>query len=350
MKSIALFFKVSFLSFLISCVLSCKEDEPLVEPTLSDKTFSVNENSPNATVVGLVADTGDNTNLEYSIVGGDPERVFSLDIVTGQLTVAKTQLLDFETNAVFDIAIRVVDKRSKLDGVGQALVNVKNVIEIPSLGLVAHYTFQNGQSFDVSGNGNNGTNTSVVSSVDRFGATGQALLFDSPNDFVKVTNPSFLNNAKGTFIAWVRFATVDHTQYIASVGDEGSIESYISFIRLDPARHVLGIYQRELGLANWVEGTTLIQSGKYYQVVMQSDGFSWSIYIDGVREELSVRGGSNTGKWISKLPGIDNFVIGSAIIQQPYTIPNFSGTIDEILLYDRALTECEIVSLYNDTK
>jgi hypothetical protein len=221
---------------------------------------------------------------------------------------------------------------------------------IPSNGLVAHYTFNGGNADDKSGNNNHGTISMASFTSDRFGEENESVLFNSEDDFIKVTNPSFLDSDKGTFVAWVKFQDIDHTQYIASVGDEGSIDNYISFIRLDGVTHTLGIYQREPAAANWVDGSTVITEDTYYHVVMRSDGQEWSIYINGNKETLSIRGGSNAGKWISQLNSIDNFVIGSSIILPPYTIPYMSGIIDEVLMYDRPLSESEIRKLYNNTK
>jgi len=221
---------------------------------------------------------------------------------------------------------------------------------IPTKGLVAHYTFKGGNANDKSGNNNHGTTSTVSFTSDRFGVANESVLFDSENDFVKVTNPSFLNSDKGTLVAWVKFDKVDHVQYVASAGDEGSTENYISFLRLDPARHTLGIYQRGPHEANWIDGTTIIGENAYYHLVMLSNGTEWSIYVNGVKEKLSIRAGDNTGKWIRQLNSIDNFVIGSSKLLAPYTIPYLSGNIDEILLYDRPLTDKEIEELYMTTK
>ncbi|MCJ7447219.1 MAG: LamG domain-containing protein [Bacteroidales bacterium] len=217
---------------------------------------------------------------------------------------------------------------------------------IPKEGLVAYYSFEGGNANDLSGNYNNGVISGATPSVDRFLKPNDSFHFKKVSDYIKVNNPNFLNNNVGTFAAWVKFDNLDHVQYVASVGDVNSIENYISFIRLDPSSRTLGIYQREPGLANWINGTTIIFPDIYYHVVMLSDGFSWSIYINGKKEELNVMNGSNTGKWISDLPSIDNFVIGNCIIQQPYIVPYITGNIDLVLLYNRTLTESEINKIY----
>lgn len=217
-------------------------------------------------------------------------------------------------------------------------------------GLVAHYSFKGGIAGDLTGNGNNGTISGSTSVTDRLGRSNESMKFNSSDDYIKVNSPSFLTNNEGTFAAWVKFDDLGHTQYVGSVGDEQSIESYLSFLRIDGTEKKVGLYQREAGAANWLKGTTVLQTNTYYHLVMLSTGTEWKIYINGQPETLSIVGGGNNGKWISDLAGIDNFVIGSSIIQAPYTIPYLSGNIDEVRLYNRALSQSEITALFNTTK
>ncbi len=175
----------------------------------------------------------------------------------------------------------------------------------------------------------------------------ESFQFNDIDDYIKVDNPNFLGNEKGTFLAWVEFDDIDHTQYVGSVGDINSIENYISLLRLDPGSHTLGVYQREVDSANWVNGSTVISQDIYYHVALVSDGHSWSIYVDGKKESLTIVKGSNNGNWFKDLSGIDNFVIGNCLIMKPYIVPYLTGNIDEVLLYNRPLTEGEIKYIYN---
>jgi hypothetical protein len=223
----------------------------------------------------------------------------------------------------------------------------ENIDKIPKNGLIAYYTFSNGYAYDLSGNDNNGIIHGALSVPDRFFKPNESFQFNDVDDYIKVDNPSFLDNDKGTFMAWVEFDDIDHIQYVASVGDTNSIENYISLIRLDPSSQTLGLYQREVGSANWVNGSTLISHDIYYHFALVSDGLSWSIYINGKKEALTIINGSNNGKWFKDLSSIDNFVIGNCIIKEPYIVPYMTGNIDEVLLYNRSLTEGEIKYIYN---
>ena len=75
------------------------------------------ENSGNGTSVGLVAasdvDAGDT--LDYSITAGNTGGAFAIDNATGEITVANSSQLDFETTPTFNLTVRVEDTGSLTD-------------------------------------------------------------------------------------------------------------------------------------------------------------------------------------------------------------------------------------------
>lgn len=217
-------------------------------------------------------------------------------------------------------------------------------------GLVAHYSFKGGVAKDLSGNSNHGAIMGAEAEDDNDGRDEQAMEFDSENDMIYVSDPSFLDNDKGTFAAWVLFDNVSHTQYLASVGDEESTDHYMSFIRIDGTDQTIGIYWRQDEEANWLKSTTTVTTGVYYHMVLISDGSQFKIYLNGTELTLNVVQGANNGKWIADIADLDNFTIGNSVLMPPYTIPYLSGKLDEVRLYNRALSEKEITKLYNTTR
>jgi hypothetical protein len=336
--------------FIGSIILSCDEDETPTKPEMDDKEFTISENSAEGTLVGTVKvkyARGDQK-FKYTIGAGDPEDAFMIDNLSGEIKVNNATLIDFEKDSLFELGVVASDTVNSIELFASVKVYITNLVELPTNGLVAHYTFEGGNALDIVGN-NNGSVVGAVVAKDRFQVSSQAFTFDGEGDYINVSNPDFRDNTEGTFAAWVKFDKLTEIQYVASVGTESSSESYMSFIRFDPSTQTLGIYQREPGLGNWVTGSTPIQQSTYYFVVMKSDGAAWSIYINGEKEQLVVVNGKNSGKWIGQLSGIDNFVIGSSRIKPPYDIPNLLGSIDEVLLYNRALADCEIEQLYKET-
>ena len=70
-------------------------------PTASDAAFGLAENSSDGTVVGSVSasDQDASDTLSYAITDGDPLGAFAIDATTGEITVADSAQLDFETSA-----------------------------------------------------------------------------------------------------------------------------------------------------------------------------------------------------------------------------------------------------------
>ena len=86
-------------------------------PEADDSVFSIDENSANGTVAGSVSagdpDTGDT--LNYAIVGGNATGAFAIDATTGQISVADSTLLDFETTPSFSLTVAAIDPQGAYD-------------------------------------------------------------------------------------------------------------------------------------------------------------------------------------------------------------------------------------------
>jgi hypothetical protein len=77
--------------------------------------FSLAENSANGTNVGTPVPSSDpdaGDTLTYSITGGNTNGAFAINPTTGQITVANTAAVDFETTPVFNLTVRVTDAGS----------------------------------------------------------------------------------------------------------------------------------------------------------------------------------------------------------------------------------------------
>jgi hypothetical protein len=215
---------------------------------------------------------------------------------------------------------------------------------LPTDGLVAYYSFDDGTAHDNSGNGKDGT---IVGASSVTGFRGQGLQFDGTNDLV--TLPFLFTSDPGqiTMMAFIKPDTSDIFDQ-RLVFYNGNYECLIS---ITPKNSEFVDISTGVKLNNerytsiWHGATTSLPkgSGSWYHVtgVIDTDLHKIRIYIDGIlKNETS-------------LP-VDTFntpsgyyVAIGAFDTTPYGRTYFyKGVMDEVLVYRRALTSNEIYSLY----
>ena len=104
-------------------------------PEIEDQTFSIDENSSNGTVVGLVnASDNDGDSLTFSITGGSGENTFSIDN-DGNLTVSDNTELDYEVNTSLTLTVVVSDGSASDDAT--ITININDVFEKSKVHIAA---------------------------------------------------------------------------------------------------------------------------------------------------------------------------------------------------------------------
>ena len=99
-------------------------------PVVNDQLFSIAENSLNGTVVGKIVATDPNVGqtLTYALTG----TAFAVNTTTGQITVADSALLNFETTPSFILTATVMDNGSPiLNDTAVITINLTNGNEAP---------------------------------------------------------------------------------------------------------------------------------------------------------------------------------------------------------------------------
>jgi VCBS repeat-containing protein len=115
--------------------VSITVNPPNAAPVVTPATFDIAENSANNTFVGTVsasdADVGDT--LSYAITAGNSGGAFAIDATDGEITVASSAALDFETTPSFSLTVTVTDDGTpQASGSAAITVNLSNVNEAPS--------------------------------------------------------------------------------------------------------------------------------------------------------------------------------------------------------------------------
>jgi hypothetical protein len=207
-------------------------------------------------------------------------------------------------------------------------------------GLVAHYPFD-GNAQDVTGNGNDGTVNGATLTADRFGNADSAYNFDGVNDYIDMKDSPYIQSlvfGHGTVLTWFKTYSTKWGDIIgyfdAGQGEDGFVIRYqqngeIYFILGDSSGNN-GAYQ--LRVPN-------LGGNKWHHVAGVWDGNKICLYVDGnlVGSELYVAISEYYSKPVRLTVG--------AYPSDP-SIVTFKGRIDDIRIYNRALSKSEIQQLY----
>lgn len=203
---------------------------------------------------------------------------------------------------------------------------------------VLNMGFDSGTAVDGSGNGNNGTlNGGVVASNNTVTGTGKSLNFDGVNDYINLGNPNSLAiRSEITIEAWIYPVSANIGTIVAKNGPY-----YLAYgnSQTNQTQHVgSGIY----GIGNpwwiWLDGNTVIPLNKWSHLAMTYNGSFQKVYLDG-KEDGSI---ATTGSLITVFGG-DNVQIGYGTFGFDQY---FNGLIDEVRIYDKAITSVEIQKHY----
>ncbi len=227
---------------------------------------------------------------------------------------------------------------SLLSNVGQVPSTEQKGMPSSTADLVAlwHFDEDFGTTvYDSTANDNDGT-VSGASWVD--GKLGKALSFDG-TDYVIVSDSSLLEPDRITVEAWVKKSgTPGNHRYIVSKYLPTKPGSYSSYGLYTASSGGLRFY---IGLSStWVaspDAGTGVWDGDWHHVAGTYDGFAVKLYVDG---ELVTGVGSTTSD--IEYGGTGDLFIGA------YTTASycFSGTIDEVRIWDEALTAAQIEYSY----
>jgi chitodextrinase len=215
----------------------------------------------------------------------------------------------------------------------------------PIPGLVAAYSFNEGTGptvGDASGNGNTGTiNGATWTTAGKYGG---ALSFNGSSNYVDLGNPPSLHiTGSMTWSAWI-YATgtpADDGQIIAKSGDGGGNGGWQFKTSPDTGPHTFGVGISADGNANTQRYSTTVRSlNTWYHVagVYDAAAQTLDIYVNGVLDNGVLQGSVP----VAQFDSAENVTIGRRTGGF-----YFQGTIDEVQIYNRALTPAEIQTIMN---
>ena len=210
--------------------------------------------------------------------------------------------------------------------------NVSIIPSIPTSGLVAYYPF-NGNANDESGNGNHGTVNGATLTTDRFGNSNSAFYFDGQNDNIIQNNQL---QVTFTLCAWAKSdggATMN--QVILGDANGSNAQGYVFYYNIN---HLFFDYGDCIP-NNWsyyIYSLSAIDISQWNFLCVTRNSSIQKLYCNGILLE------STENPTSSPVCNLLSYTIGGT--------PSwfFNGKIDDIRIYDHAITDSEILLLYHE--
>ena len=213
---------------------------------------------------------------------------------------------------------------------------------VPTNGLVGYWPF-NGNANDVSGNGNNGVVTGATLTTDRFGVASKAYYFagNGSSNKITVSNPINLplGNQSRTISAWSRTNSTYWSRFMVAYGGT-------NWCYLGTGTNGGGNINYASGLGVGTFPTQTIFNNQWVQTTITFDAPTQTCKI--YSNNLLISTATN----ISHTTTLGSLIFGnktSTYVTNPGDDYIWQGELDDIGIWNRALTQAEITGLNNQT-
>ncbi len=233
---------------------------------------------------------------------------------------------------IYQVTVTVTDDEGLL---AQATTTVLSKIFIATSGnIIADYPFS-GNANDVSGNNLHGQNSGAILTADRLGNPQSAYYFNGGSQNIAVTNQPILNFQDAiTVSCW--FRANDLPEKETFLLSHGSWQSRWK-LSITPDKYLRWTVNTLNGISD-LDATIPLQTDSFYHVAVTYDGSILALYLGGQLHSYKAL----TGKIrTTAVP----FLMGQMLPGE--TTYNFKGVIDEVKIYDYALTPAAVIALYN---
>lgn len=358
-----------YYTLILGLAMSCGDDdspnpgtgsgeEPTVVVSADGFSVEVEENPTKAALLGtVVASASDESTITYSIASESVTGAVDIN-QDGEVTVADSTLFDFEENP--EIEIEIEAGSGEITKTVLVEIKLKDDVMEEDNGLIAYLPFD-GSLEDVSGNGSDAVDYGVVFTKDRADDAHKAVLFNGLGDEA-LTVPNLPSSSSFSISAWIKddgTATTTYRTIAAKVNTDGFVgfSFRLTKVGVQTWEHGgLNAFFNNSGSIGLNSKTRPLSSNKWIHCVLTFDNSTSEtngvgtarIYEDG---ELV---GENTSVQFDPLEGLigvgvqarpveeDDIKIAGRISEDPSFSSPFSGSMDDLAFFDRALTEEEV--------
>jgi len=210
-----------------------------------------------------------------------------------------------------------------------------------SAGLVTHYAFD-GNATDSSGYGNDGTVHGATLTTDRFGMVDKAYAFDGISDYISASADP-LPSADRTVAFWFQANDVANHPVMLGYGGSSCGTSFFVGLNAVPSIYNDSYYtSSHCDQNNLISNYTAAPVGAWIHFAVTTEATGTKMYLNGSLVASNATYINNTyvsGKDLAI--GVATSPAGAA----PYTDGNigyFSGSLDDVRIYDTALSAQDI--------
>jgi len=295
------------------------------------------------------------TDKKIDLIQTDLKTILTqISSLTTQMTAANADLASLKTkiDALQAKCAELVAQIALLNG-SSAQINLKE-------GLVAYYPF-NGNADDLSGNDNHGIINGAIPTTGKNGKENTAYLFNGISNFISLPKPFFNGSKVSQFTLSISF------KFNKLIGAQ-SIWTKNGFwqgagVYINPEGQIdfgssIPTFQYQHSTSN----LNVIEPNKWYNLILVYDNNNCSMYLNGIKIITLNVTQNQSGTIISdkKVAGFVDFgqnASGNSSSTNLFGCSNsvstgnttfMNGIIDDFRLYNRNLTELEIIDLSNN--
>jgi hypothetical protein len=200
----------------------------------------------------------------------------------------------------------------------------------PGDGLVGFWEFEEGSGLDAQDSSGN-SNTATLASDQMWSGLGE-VNFDGIDDYVEIPT-SGLDVSNGTIAMWVRVNDLSQSMYFFG----HTVGSWSNRIQLyaDAGSLALGLGDSH----SLRQNIATLQTQRWYHLCLTWDGTNYTVYLDGTSRATGSYTGFTTLDTLADIGNTGN---------PSYRSQSFDGLIDNVRVYNEALSGSEIQQIYED--
>ena len=247
----------------------------------------------------------------------------------------------------------IQQEEQAIDALGKSIEKLRSALTALGLepemdpNLAAYWKFDEGQgdtAYDSAGD-NDGT---IYGAEWTTGQVDGALSFDGDDDYVNLDAHigDYENLSTGTLCIWIKKENTGNVGIFFSSSDGGDNYSSMYFAKMPDEKIKIRISENNTSKLYWNSDSVLPFGWHHFAYTTDSSGHS--VYLDGVPLTGSYTVGSpSTSAFFSHIPNQDTIRIGN-LHKTDNDYFHWDGLIDEVAIYNRALSADQIQQLYQD--